>query len=362
MPEIDFERNAHPVYGQTKATAQDAVCELNALLRSEKRAHRRVGYKNSVSRFHMLRMSKCLEISNELYNGTYCPVLGEKHEVFEPKYRLTVSSKYRDRVPQSSFVTNYYYQNVIPNLIGTNCACIKGRGVDDARNTFRRILKNASMDDWCVKADMKGYFASIDHEKLYEELSPYITDDWAMSFFKLTVENTRRKVGLDLGSEVYQLAATSFPNALDHLLDRGTYVRYQDDLIAVGPKDECKEFLRIIRQEAERLKLTVSDKKTFAQPVKRPIKFLGFSFLKHPNGKVTMKRLPEKLRHERRKLKRMKQKGIPIERINDHYRGARECLRKGSRSDTRKMDKLFNELFGGQSDDNNQEGQCCTET
>lgn len=358
MPENDFERNVHPVYGQTQATAQDAVCGINALLHGETRAHRRVGYKNSVARFHMLTMSKCAQISNELYTRTYRPQKGEKHEVFEPKYRLTVSSKYRDRVPQASFVINYFYPHVIPNLISTNCACIKGRGVDMARDLLKEILRNANMDDWCVKVDMQSYFASIAHKVLYEELGGYIVDDWAMWFFQTTVKNTGRTVGLDLGSEVYQLSATSLPNSMDHRLDNGKYVRYQDDLIMVGSKEECKEYLRIVREEAARLKLTISEKKTFAQPIKRPVKFLGFSFLRHPSGRVTMKRLPEKLRHEKRKLRRMKNKGIPIERVQDHYRGARACLSKGSRSDAKKMDELFENLFGGQINDHNQEGQC----
>ena len=204
---------------------------------------------------------------------------------------------------------------------------------------------------------MKGKHVIV-HKVLYEELGGYIVDDWAMWFFQTTVKNTGRTVGLDLGSEVYQLSATSLPNSMDHRLDNGKYVRYQDDLIIVGSKEECKEYLRIIREEAARLKLTISEKKTFAQPIKRPVKFLGFSFLRHPNGRVTMKRLPEKLRHERRKLRRMKNKGIPIERVQDHYRGARACLSKGSRSDTKKMDELFENLFGGQINDHNQEGQC----
>ena len=40
--------------------------------------------------------------------------------VCKPKHRITVSAKYRDRVPQSSFITNYFYPNVVPNLIDAN--------------------------------------------------------------------------------------------------------------------------------------------------------------------------------------------------------------------------------------------------
>ena len=345
MPIINDERNVHPVCGQTQAA--DSVCGLNALLGGEKRAHRRVGYKNSVSRFHMLNMSKCNQIKNDLKHGTYKPDKGELHEVYEPKYRITKSSKYKDRVPQASFVTNYFYPHVIPSLIHANCACIKGRGVDEARRIFKTILKHADINGWCVKADMSNYFGSIDHQKLYEELGEYMPDEWAFDFFKTTVENTDSDVGLDLGSEVYQLAATSFLNKLDHLLDNENYIRYQDDLIVVGTKEECIGYLKVIRAEADRLGLKISEKKTYIQPLKRPVTFLGFTFLKHPNNRITLKRLPEKVRREIRKLRRMKAKGIPLERVESHYRGARECLRKGTRSDLMKMDRFYKQLFGG---------------
>lgn len=340
------EGNVHPACGQNEATAF-AVCGLNPMLRGEKRAHRGVGYKNSVSRFHLLAMSRCYRESVKLINMTYKPERGETHEIFEPKYRITVSSKYCDRVPQAAFVVEYFYPHVIPNLIHNNFACIKGRGVDDARKTFKRILSEADPDDYCVKADMRKYFASIDHEKLYEELFPFMPDEWARWFFRTTVENTGRSVGLDLGSEVYQLAATSFLNRLDHRLNDGKYIRYQDDLIYTGTKERCLEVLTIIHEETARLGIEVSEKKTYIQPIMRPVSFLGFTFWKHENGRVTTKRIFEKIRRERRKLRRMKQKGVPLERVEEHYRSVRSAMRFGSRSDLMQLDRFFNDLFGG---------------
>lgn len=346
MLKTNCKRNDYPVERQTQTTAEEAVCSLTAMLSGEARAHRKVGYKNSVSRFHLLALSKCNTICNDLMVRTYKPEKGERHEVWEPRYRLTISSKYKDRVPQASFITNYFYPTVIPNLIENNCACIKGRGVDMARKTFKKILRDASMDDWCLKADMKSYFASIKHNKLYEEMSEYIKDPWAIWFYRTTIENTENPIGLDLGSEVYQLSATSFLNNLDRTIGSKNYIRYQDDLVFVGSKQECICCLSTVRKEAERVGITISEKKTYAQPVKRPIKFLGFSYLKHPGGKVTMKRLPEKLRKERKKLKRMKKSGIPLDRVAEHYQSARACIKHGSRSGVIKMDKYARKLFG----------------
>ena len=353
MPIPFDEGNVHPVCGQTEATdalaisARAEVCNINNMIDNADRTHRRVGHKDSVSRFHLLKMSNCNKICNRLIHGTYKPVMGEKLEVFTPKYRIVTSAKYCDRVPQSSFIVNYFYPTVIPHLTASNCACIKGRGVDCARDMFKRILREADISDYCVKADMKGYFASIRHDKLYSEMHEYITDPWARWFYRLTIENTGGDVGLDLGSEVYQLSATSFPNKLDHMLDNGKYVRYQDDIVAIGTRDECTEVLTVVRMEADRLGLKVHDKKTYIQPITRPIQFLGYSYLKHPDGHVTVKRLRDRMCEEKRRLKRMKHKGIPMDRVKQHWQCVRAALKKGSRSDLHKMDIYFNQLFGG---------------
>lgn len=341
----ESERNAHPVERQ-KETTVDAVCGLNALLRAEKRSHRNVGHKNSVSRYHMYAMSYCNELSNQLTAMIYKPDKGEIHEIFEPKYRVTTASKYKDRVPQSSFVTNYFYKKVVPHLSDSNYACLKGRGVDKARERLKEILRQSNHRDWCLKVDMRNYFASIKHNKLYYELFEYITDPWARWFFKVTVENSSNPDGLDLGSEVYQLSAVSFLNKLDHELNiNHRYIRYQDDLLYIGSKADCTKALETIKQESVRLGLKIHEKKTFMQPITRPIKFLGFTFLLHDTGRVTQKRLPEKVRRERRKLKRMKYKGVPIERVLTHYTAVRACMKKGSRSDVVKLDRYFNQLF-----------------
>lgn len=347
MPILDDEGNARPAERRIEATAQAAVCGLNPLLLGECRAHRRVGYKNSVSSFHLLTMSKCYKLKRGLMHGTYRPQRGETHEVYEPKYRVTVSSKYPDRVVQAAFVVNYFYQHVIPRLIKNNFACIKGRGVDAAREALKDILRHASMDDWALKADMQNYFASIVHAALYGEICPMLPDAWARAYYAQTVENTGAPVGLDLGSEVYQLSATSLLNRLDHALDSGKYVRYQDDLLFVGSKAECQRALEIIKTEAARLRLTVHPHKTYVQPIARPVAFLGFTYLRHESGRVTAKRLPDKIRHERRKLRHMLRKGVPMARVRAHWQSARECLKKGARGDLCKMDHFTDELFGG---------------
>ena len=339
-------RNVHPVERQLETTdAKTDVCKFTNLLIAEKRCHRGVGYKNSVSRFHMYVLSKVYKLHLELVDKTYKTQKGDKFDIYEPKHRVVTSTKYKDRIPQASFVLNYMYKFIIPNLIDNNYACIKNKGVDNARNAFKEILMMSSINDYCLKADLKSYFDSIKHEKLFYEMDELIPDAWAKAYYTDVVNSNGQDIGISLGSEINQLSAVSFLNKLDHLLDRGRCLRYMDDFVFIGTKDECKKALALIESECDRLGVRVSAKKTYIQPVKNPIKFLGFSFLKHDSGKITMKRLKDKLNNEKRKLRRMKKSKVAFDDVLKHYQCVRATMKKGSRSGVVKLDKYFNELF-----------------
>lgn len=338
-------RNSHPAERQTETISKYDVCNLSALMSAEERCHRGVGYKNSVSRYHMLALSKNYDTLQELINGKYKTQKGDSFEIFEPKHRTVTSTKYKDRIPQTSFVLNYIYPKVISQLIDNNFSCIKDRGVDAAREEFKRILRLHTPNDYVLKADLKGYFESINHQKLFDVMSEYINDIWAMEYYQDVINSNEQEIGITLGSEINQLSAVAFLNKLDHMLDDGDYERYMDDFVYVGTKNECEEVLKIIEKITSSLGLTLSKKKTYIQPLKQPVKFLGFTFLLHDTGKITMKRCKDKLNNEKRKLRRMKKKNIPFDKIMEHYTCVRAVMKKGSRSGVVKLDRYFNNLF-----------------
>lgn len=341
---VNDKRNVCPAERQIE-TAKKFVCSFSNLLLAEMRCHRTVGYKNSVARFDMLLLTRCFELYLKLKDNSYKTQKGEEFEIFEPKYRIVTSTKFVDRIPQSSFVTNYIYPKVVPTHIKNNCACVKTKGVEYARNIFKNILRHANINDYCLKVDFKDYFGSINHNILIHEMKKYIKDSWAISYFSDVINSNNKEVGIGLGSEINQLSAVTFLNFLDHTAESVSYERYMDDLLFVGTKQMCKDVLFIIEVEALRLGVNISKKKTYIQPINKPIKFLGFTFLLHPTGKITFKRLQDKLNNEKRKLRRMKNKNIPFERILEHYQSVRSNMKKGTRSGVVKLDKYFNNLF-----------------
>lgn len=340
------ERNSYPApQGQTETTSKQEVCSIRAFLTSEDRCRRTVSYKNSVSRFHMYKYSRCYKLWRECMDDIYQGKLGFDFPVFEPRRRLVTTTPYRDRVPQASFIVNWWYSHVVPTLIPNNFACMKDRGVDRARETFAKFLEEVPYNSYCLKADLKDYFGNIPRERFIETVFKDIDDPWAKKFFASIIHTNKGEKGISLGSEVHQLSATAFPNALDKTIS-GRYERYMDDFTFVGTKEQCKQVLAKIVKWVKENELILSEKKTQIQKITKPIKFLGFTFLKHKDGHVTLKRTKAGMKKEKRRLRKMKRKGVPLERVKQHYKCIRAIMKKGVRSDLTQLDKYFNKLFG----------------
>ncbi len=348
MRKNDGKRNAYPEssFDAQMETTKSIVCSFSKLLEAEHRCHRRVGFKNSVSRFDLNLLTKIFELREELINESYKLRKGDTFEIYEPKHRIITTTRFRDRIPQASFVVNYMYPRIVSHHTAANCACVKNKGVDYARNMFKEYIRNSDYNtEYCVVSDFKSYFASINHKILFDELSKFFDERWSFQYFKQVINSNNQELGIDLGNEVNQITASSFFNTLDHIFENERYIRYMDDIRFIGSKAECKLALEIIEEEASRLGISLSKNKTYIQKISKPIKFLGFSYLLHPTQRITTKRLKTKLTREKRKLRRMKKLNVPMERIQVHYDTVRSVMKKGTRSSMIKLDTYFNNLF-----------------
>lgn len=341
----DGKRNECPELYTRKETTKEIVCSFTKLIDAERRCKRNVGYKNSVSRFDLNLLTKIYELKKELISESYRPKKGDVFEIYEPKHRIITTTKFRDRIPQASFVINYMYPVIIKEHTRNNCACVKNKGVQYARDLFKYFLRNSNIDSYCVVSDFKNYFGSIEHKKMFDELNPFLKERWVNMYFKMIISSNEKEIGIDLGNEVNQLASSSYFCNLDNILSDRRYIRYMDDIRFIGSKQECINALNIIKSEADRLGITLSKSKTYIQKISRPIKFLGFTFLLHPSHKITMKRIKSKLTREKRKLRKMKANNIPFERVQVHYQSVRSVMKKGNRSGVVKLDKYFNNIF-----------------
>lgn len=105
-----------------------------------------------------------------------------------------------------------------------------------------------------------------------------------------------------------------FDHFIKEQLHIKNYVRYNDDFIIIHEdKAYLQECLIKIDAWISSRGLKLSPKKTQLFKVTQGIKFLGFRFRLTKTGKVVMTLLPEKLSHERRKLRKL------VERAKQGY-------------------------------------------
>lgn len=336
-------------------SVQEEITDLGNLYTAMRKCKKGVGWKKSVIDYTQHGLHRLTLLKQDIDRGTYRPIEGYKFTVYEPKKRDIISTRFRDRVPQRSLVDNYLYGEVCRHFIDENCACQTGKGTDYARNllkeNLRKFYREYGTNGYVLKLDVKSFFGSIDHQVAKELMRGMIRDDWAYQMVVDEIDCHSATVGLGLGSQLNQLIALAILNDLDHILTEQYgarfYVRYMDDIIILCQSREALVAMRAAaEEELARKKLRLSEKKTQIAPITQCIHFLGFSYLLHDTGRVTMKVLPEKISKRRRKLTRQADlvlKGkISLEQFIAFNRGSRDHLTKGTRSTLCKMDKFYN--------------------
>ena len=315
-----------------------------------------VMWKASVSNYRQHHLRRLLKLKKALINGKYRQSKGTHFKVYEPKERDIVSTLFKDRVPITSLIDNYLYDEVCLKFEAENCACQKNKGTDYARNLLKALMRYIyslyGTSGAVLSVDIHHFFASIRHDIAKEVMDVRVSDEFAIGMVHGDIDTCDGNTGIDLGSPMNQLIALAMLDDLDKRLRQSpvVFVRYMDDIIILGKsKEVLKEVLEIVKEELDIKALTLNSKKTHIAPITKPISFLGFSFLLHKTGRITMRPLKKKVAKRRRKLKRQAQlviKGvISKEQFAQIYKGGRDHFKKGTRSTLRKMDAYFNALM-----------------
>lgn len=216
--------------------------------------------------------------------------------------------------------------DIIGRAIEGNCACQDGRGTEFARKRLichlQKYYRKHGTEGWVLKADLKNFFGSTSHELAYSAVTKRVNDEWANGEIKRIIDSFNQgddpEVGMGLGSETTQLIQLAVLDDFDHFIKEQLhikhYVRYNDDFIIIHEdKAYLQECLIKIDVWMTARGLRLSPKKTQLFKVTQGIKFLGFRFRLTKTGKVVMTLLPEKLSHERRKLRKL------VERAKQGY-------------------------------------------
>ena len=181
---------------------------------------------------------------------------------------------------------------------------------------MQKFYRKHNNSGYVLKLDLHNYFGSTHHSVAKASMLKRLNSKWAYDEVCRIIDSFNQgetpDVGLGLGSQVTQLIQLAVLDDLDHYIKEKLkikhYVRYMDDFVLLH---EDKSYLRYcyseIVKKIEKLGLELNAKKSQLFPIKQGIKFLGFRFNIADGGKIIKKILPEKIKKERRKLRKQVQ-------------------------------------------------------
>jgi len=213
----------------------------------------------------------------------------------DPKTRTISVSDFRDRVVHHALV-NILQLIFEPRFIYDSYGSSKGKGTLAALKRFDAFLRKVTMNGklqlnskkniagFVLKADIKSYFGSVDHDVLIDILKKRVTDGEVIWLVERILRNYNSEVpgkGMPLGNWTSQFFANVYLNELDqfvkHELGAKYYLRYVDDFVILEhSKVKLQEYLTAIREFLRTLKLELHPTKCRIVPAGGGTALLGF--------------------------------------------------------------------------------------
>jgi retron-type reverse transcriptase len=304
----------------------ETVTSLENLFAAAKKAARGKRAKGKVSEFLMNLEPEVLRLRRELVSGEYRPGGYVHFEVRDPKPRKISAAPFRDRVVHHALTG--ILEPVFERRFSDNSyACRVGKGTHAALAAAREGVRRYR---YCLKCDVRKYFASVDHGMLLGQLERVLKcretlalcgavlegfvqeEEWLRYFAGDDLFSPlERRRGLPLGNQTSQFFANVYLNAFDQWMDRevkpGGYARYVDDWVVFG---DCKEKLAEVSERSGEklalLRLTAHPGKTRVHQCAEGVSFLGWRLdpwrmrLARVNVVAAQRRLRELERSHRR--------------------------------------------------------------
>ncbi|MFH1290254.1 MAG: reverse transcriptase domain-containing protein, partial [Nanoarchaeota archaeon] len=248
-------------------------------------------------------------LRSELLMQIYQPLPLKTFILKDPKTRIISKSDFRDRVIHHA-VCNIIEPTFDKTFIHDSYANRIGKGTLNAIKRFdifkKKASKNNTINCYVLKADIKHYFETVNHQILLTILQRKIKDDRVIWLIKKILANHKTKKvghGMPLGNLTSQFFANVYLNGLDqfvkHKLRAKYYIRYVDDFIIM---DTSKRILqnnkvRINDYLKKYLELELHPEKSRIITLDRGINFLGFRIFYHHKllTKKNMKRFEKNL-------------------------------------------------------------------
>lgn len=306
------------------------------------------------ARFIYNLIPNLMKLLHELDDGTFIPTKFRKRIIPFPKRREVQIPAIRDKIVQNTLFDDYLSEDLSKPLIKETSACIKNRGSDYAskilKEQLRRYYKKHGNNFYALKCDIKSYFASIPHDKIYELTERYIVDPKDRALVNKFVNLL--EVGLALGLRQSQILANLNLSGLDHMckeyLGAKNYGRYMDDFYIISDDyDYLLKCYHIIKEYVESRGLKLNPK---TRIFKNKLDFIGFTFYIKPSGKIikviSKSKKHSKIRHINKQLKMIKNGELEVTKFADSYQGWRAHAKKGNNYNLiKELDQYINDYL-----------------
>ena len=283
---------------QTYRNLYNKLCSFENLHIAFRKAKRNKGFNLHIAEFELNLEAELFKLKHELETTTYEPRPLRQFPIREPKTRLISASHFRDRVVhhalcnviETIFDKTFIYDSYANRKFkGTLAAVLKFDEYKRKVSGNGRLLPDAKDNNqvfgYALKADIRHYFDTVDHEILIRIIERKIKDEKVLWLIKKILDNHVSELpgkGMPIGNLTSQFFANIYLNELDyfvkHKLKAKHYIRYVDDFMLLNPtkqileewKNQINGFLK------NNLKLDLHPEKSKVMALQSGTKFLGF--------------------------------------------------------------------------------------
>ncbi|MFH0829935.1 MAG: reverse transcriptase/maturase family protein [Candidatus Aenigmatarchaeota archaeon] len=278
------------------------VCSPENLLLAFRKARKGKSKKWYVKRFEANLDGELADLKTELENRTYSPRPLKRFIIRDPKTRVIHASHFRDRVVHHA-LCNVLEPIFDKTFIHDSYANRKGKGglaALDRFDCFKRKVSgngrlvhgakdNNMVVGYALKADIRHYFPSVDHDVLIGIIRRKIRDESVLWLVRKILSNNDPALpkGMPIGNQTSQFFANVYLNELDHfvkhVLKARFYLRYVDDFVILDRSEAALMQFRsgINGFLKQRLKLELHEEKSQVYPLHKGISLLGFRVFYH---------------------------------------------------------------------------------
>ena len=276
-----------------------SIYNLSNLFLAWRKARKGKTKRGYVKEFEKDTLGNLLLLHEELKNETYYPKPLKIFILRDPKTRKISKSDFRDRVVHHALI-NLLEPIFDKTFIYDSCANRKGKGnlfalkrfdkfvrkvSRNGKITFNKFNDNNYVAGFCLKADIKRYFETINHKILINLIKRKINNYKVICLIEKILNNFKTKIdgkGMPLGNLTSQFFANIYLHELDyfvkHILRSKYYIRYVDDFVILNDsKSQLNEWVAKINIFLQnQLNLELHPEKSKIIPLSKGIGFVGF--------------------------------------------------------------------------------------